>query len=90
MLYITADDNLATCAQMFKSLQQFSHNYCEPDFLADLPEKGTYNRETHYLRVFKTKKAWLNGFDYTLYSWNGDKLRKATKQPCVALNKLFS
>jgi len=79
MIYISRNDDSATIAQVFKSLKEFSKNYCEPDLEHELRDNGL-SRAVHYLRVYKTKKAWREGLEYNIYAWRGDKLIKSKLQ----------
>ena len=79
MIYISRNDDSSTIAQVFKSLQEFSKNYCEPSLEPELRDNGS-SSAVHYLRVYKTKKAWRERLGYTIYAWRGDKLIKSKLQ----------
>ena len=39
--------------------------------------------------VYKSYKALEDGFDYTNYDWDGERLRKSKTQPAAFANRLF-
>ena len=42
------------------------------------------------VRVYKSKKAWLDGFDFIWYDFINGKLNKSAAQPIANINRMWS
>ena len=80
MLYITPDIDHPCIAYQVNSLTGW------------IKRTRAYTTRINFpttIRVFKSKAAFHDGFDYTVYQWNGKKMLKSNAQPCVMVNRIF-
>ena len=42
------------------------------------------------VRVYKSKKAWRDGFDFAWYDFINGKLKKSAAQPIANINRMWS
>jgi hypothetical protein len=47
-------------------------------------------KEGDLVRVYKSEKAWRDGFDFTLYDFINGKLKKSSGQPIASINRIWS
>jgi len=80
MLYITPDICPAGIAYQVNTLAAWVKRTRAYTTRIDFPKT---------IRVFKSKAAFRDGFDYTVYQWNGKKMLKSNAQPCVMVNRIF-
>jgi len=75
-MYFIMQENQIGLAQKTKSLSAYT-------------KRNSLN-EGDKVRVYKSEKAWRDGFDFAWYDFINGRLQKSSGQPIASINKTWS